>query len=452
MKNATVAAAMMLPRPPIAAAVATCGLRWLGSVLTALLLLQLGGVWMGQRGSERSVGGPVSLPSSTAAISAPNERHRRLNQSACRHAIVVPFKPTCPRQLVVKYLESAGFGHQFTELLFGMYAAQYMGLTLTWSPFAPSQDHGDDYTGLVKVLGLERFFVDGLGLMRADDLLELYRSKPTMFGQWIEVGNLDKRSVVPTACNNTVLSIEGWWHCRSGIADNNCFWAPEHAFLFQRFGECLRAGVHVYGTAFDRCVFKEEKGEGNNRYLRRDTLVVVWHLRFGDVSPRKPGDVFFANVVQALKQIIPIGLIKQVHIVLVGGGGKATSGVPQAYVDSLRDIIVNNNENASDTSLRFQVERFHKTSFEEQFLAMMQADVLVGSGSSVPQVATLLSGKPVFFNHVPKHGYGYGQEAMADAVDMDEQGRVLDSLRRVKVMLFNKLMMTARRKNGRLRR
>lgn len=456
----------MMPTPPTAAAAAaaTCGLRWwLGSgvIIAALLLMQLGGVWLvGQDSGQQTrltTVDSLARRSDDSASMATALKRQTLVKRACHHAIVVPLNPACPRQLVVKYLESAGFGHQFTELLFGMYAAQYLGLTFTWSPFAPSQDHGDDYTGLVRVLGLERFFVEGLGLMRADELRELYRSRPSLFGKWIEAGHSDKRSVVPITCNNSVLAIQGWWHCRSGIADDNCFWAPEHEFLFQRFGGCLRAGVQAYGTAFDRCVLGQEKEEGNSdnrRYLRRDTLIVVWHLRFGDVAPRKPGDVFFANVVQALEQIIPIGLIKQVHIVLVGGGGgKATGGVPQAYVDSLTAGIIvnnnntnnnnNNNHGSDDNSplLRFHVERFHNTSFEEQFLAMMQADVLVGSGSSVPQVAALLSGKPVFFNHVPKHGYGYGQEAMADAVDMDENGRVLDSLRRVKVRLFDKLVM-----------
>jgi hypothetical protein len=409
----------------------------------------------------------MTTTTTTKAASTPQKPkpHRPLHSlahtAACRHAIV-PLIPTCPRQLIVKYLSSAGFGHQFTELLFGMYAAQYLGLTFTWSAFATSQDHGDDYTGLVTRLGLERFFVEGLGLARADDLRELLQStsahhddRPNnittttvTFGEWIEASHMDKRNAIQMmSCDNSVMAIEGWWHCRAGIADNNCFWAPEHEGLFQRFGDCLRAGVEVYGEVMDRCVFVDDgdgdgDGDGAHRYqVSHDTLVVVWHLRFGDVAPHKPGDAFFDSVVRALKKITPAGLIKRVRIVLVGGG-KGISRVPDDYVESLRRVVAAVVVGADRDGTHFSVEHFRNSSFEEQFVAMMQADVLVGSGSSVPQVAALLSpGKPIFFNHVAKHGYGYGQEVAADSVDMDGQGKVLESLRRVKTMVVDRLVV-----------
>jgi hypothetical protein len=443
-------------------------LRWLGAVLTALVVMHLGGVWF-----ERSFGAttvPSSfLSSSMLATTQPTTPKRstattttttRLVESACLDAIV-PLNPTCPRQLVVRYLESAGFGHQFTELLFSMYASQYLGLTFTWTPIRSSGDHGHDYTLLIERLGLERLFVEGLGLAKGDDLRQLRQQNASLFGQWVEVENDDKRQF-EMACNNSVLAIDGWWHCH-GTSERNCFWAPEHAFLFQRFGWCMRAGVEAYGTAFDRCVLllvdddddDDDAQEGSSssssnssssssnmsrsQSLPHDTLVAVWHLRFGDVSPRKPGDAFFVNVVQALKQVVATGqMIKHVRVVLVGGG-KETSGVPQVYVDSLRGVVVGEDNHDDALLPRFSVERFRDESFEEQFLAMMQADVLIGSGSSVPQVAAMLSGKPLFFDHVAKHGYGYGQEAMAEAVDMDGEGKVLDSLRRVRLMLFEKM-------------
>lgn len=382
------------------------------------------------------------LPSTHAAANIPTHYHDRqlIVSNACRH-VIVPLDPSCPRHLVVRYLQSAGFGHQFSELLFGMYAAQYLGLTFTWSPISASGDHGDNYTSLVQVLGLERFFVRGLGLARAEDLRELRVRNNSRFGHWSEANALDKR-FAHMPCNNSVLSIEGWWHC-VGVQDNNCFWAPEQEFLFQRYSACLRAGVRAFGRAFDTCVLFEENASSN--LLRRDELVVVWHLRFGDVAPHKPGDEFFQRVVAALGEITR-GYIKRVRILLVGGG-KGLLNVPAEYVESLRNTInvAKVDDAGRDASPIFRVHRFHSDAFERQFLAMMQADVLIGSGSSVPQVAALLSGGPLFFNHAPKHWYGVGLEATADTVDMDEKGQALDSLRRVRLMLYERV---AERRKG----
>lgn len=69
-------------------------------------------------------------------------------------------------------------------------------------------------------------------------------------------------------------------------------------------------------------------------------------------------------------------------------------------------------------------------SFRDSFLAMTQADVLDGSGSSLPMTAALVSGEPLFFNHVAKHGYLVGAEILADGVDMSSDGTILDSIRR----------------------
>jgi hypothetical protein len=83
------------------------------------------------------------------------------------------------------------------------------------------------------------------------------------------------------------------------------------------------------------------------------------------------------------------------------------------------------------------------SSFEMQFLAMIQANVLIGSGSLVQQAASMLSGSSILFDHVPKHGYGVGIEATSDSVDMKEGGEVLGSLRRVRLRLFERMARCA---------
>jgi hypothetical protein len=413
-------------------------MRWLAALLAAVALARFG-IWL-ERNAAVNAHVPsffaedVSMLSRVHLLATTSSKPLTSIQSACRHAIV-PLNPSCPRHLVARFLDSAGFGHQFSELVFGMYAAQYLGLTFTYNAISTSGDHDDDYTGLVETLGLERFFVEGLGLARGDDLRQLRRENASLFGQWIEAANTDKRAF-SLACNNSVLAIDGWWHCH-GVADRNCFWAAEHEFLFQRYSECFRSGVYAYGTVFKRCVLLSN-GEVT---LPHDTLVVVWHLRFGDVSPRKADDAaFFRNVVHALMEVLPRGVINLVRIVLVGGGGRGNQGVPIEYVQTLRGVVAESNVSRHTKRVSVRVERFNTSSFHEEFLAMMQADILIGSGSSVPQVAALLSGRPLFFNHVPKHGYGYGQEAMVDSVDMDGQGRVLDSLRRVRLAMLDKMV------------
>lgn len=69
--------------------------------------------------------------------------------------------------------------------------------------------------------------------------------------------------------------------------------------------------------------------------------------------------------------------------------------MPEDYVKSLRRAV-SAVVGADHDGTHFSVERFYNSSFEEQFVAMMQADVLVGSGSSVPQVAALLSPADLF--------------------------------------------------------
>lgn len=422
------------------AAIGETRLRWLTSIVAGIVLMRFG-IWLERNVVARHTIGLGSL----SPEHRPSNGHETLAQRGQEYLdlcarVITPLSPTCPRQLIVRYLESAGFGHQFSELMFGIYAAQYLGLTFTWNPIVASRDHGDNYTLLVRTLGLEAFFVEGLRLHRAADLHAIRSQNASHFGQWV-VANQEKRDAA-LSCDNSVLTIEGWWHCASGVQDHNCFWAPEHEFLFERFKSCFRAGVRAFGRAFDTCVFEGKEGNTTNR-LPHDTVVVAWHLRLGDVAPHTPGDEFFKRVVAALREITR-GYYATVQIHLVGGGS-GVRGIPVGYMQALGRIVdANDGDPYGKRNPVFEIHHALATSsFETQFLAMMQADVLIGSGSSIPQVASMLSGRPLFFDHVPKHGYGVGIEATSDAVDMDEEGRVLDGLRHVRMRLFDKMASSA---------
>jgi hypothetical protein len=343
---------------------------------------------------------------------------------ACRGFDFTP-NPSCPKYLTVNYLASAGFGHQFTELLFALFAADKLSLSYAWSPMVSSTDHGDDYSNLIGRLGLENLFAKWLHAKHASTLAKPDRNDnqthvdpPT----WFSTGwDTDKREL-NLPCNS-VLSLDAWFHCH-GVPDNNCFWAPEHEFLFQRYADCLRAGVRKFGTAFRQCVLFKPTGSRRSQKV----ITVVWHIRMGDVVPHKVGHAFYARVLEAIS-VVAKGY--QVEIFLVGGGNGGR--VSHNHVSALQNMT------QSQRLLEINVSHFWSNDITTQFIAMMQADVLIGSGSSLPQVAALLSGIPVFFNHEPKHGYGHGMEATWDTVDMRSDGQVLDSLRRIRIMLFDRI-------------
>jgi hypothetical protein len=341
---------------------------------------------------------------------------------------------SCPRYLTLNFLASAGFGHQFSELLFAIFAAQNLGLSFTWSPIVSSIDHGDDYSHLIRRLGLEELFLKVLHASRTSTLprpvpgAEITPGKsPNNPPTWISSGwDKDKRTLkIPC---NSVLALDAWYHCH-GVQDNNCFWAPEHEFLFQRYAMCFRAGVRKFGTAFDDCVLFQQSGRNPMQSVNSASKVVtiVWHIRLGDVVPHKIGDAFYERVVDALGVVLK-GYEFTMYVVGGGSGGR----VSDEHVSSLYNMT-------KARGLVGNVAKFWSDDLTTQFLAMMQADVLIGSGSSLPQVAALLSGIPLFFNHEPKHGYWHGMEATWDTIDMRADGQVLDSLRRIRIMLFDRL-------------
>jgi len=56
---------------------------------------------------------------------------------------------------------------------------------------------------------------------------------------------------------------------------------------------------------------------------------------------------------------------------------------------------------------------------------MMDADILVGSGSSFPLASLLHSEKPLHLSHVPKHGFNLGQDYLSrGAVWLDNTGHI----------------------------
>lgn len=118
-----------------------------------------------------------------------------------------------------------------------------------------------------------------------------------------------------------------------------------------------------------------------------------------------------------------------IRIILVGGGTRCggSQHVPKEYVDAISNIV--SSIWSGSEIPRILVPQY---SFRRAFLAMIHADVLIGSGSSLPMIASAISAQPLYFNHVPKHGFNYGMEMMIDNADLLHNGTVLDSLKKGK--------------------
>lgn len=378
--------------------------------------------------------------------------YHRIVKEACVQ-MFVPASPTCPRFLINTISAGSGLGHQFTELLFGLQKAHSHSLSYIYEPFKASGKHNDTYTFVNDLLGMPRLFsrLGAASRQRAEAIVVQANAS------WSELG----AQPFHAGCN-VFRSVGGYFHCPSNLTTGNCFFAPESEYLYQNAAACLRMTVVTHGTAFDRCIFNDDefiRARSNTggkivslpqalhlRLLPRDTVIVVWHVRVGDVVLHAPGDPFYARVLVTLRQITRR---YKLHVVLVGkgAGGGSDDGkhsVPQAYVDYVSRSIASvwAGTHLGDCAPTLAAP---KLSLRDAFVAMMQADVLIGSGSSLPAVAALVSGEPLFLNHVAKTGYKYGLEMLADSVDLESNGTVVDSLRRLKVAVHKRMRPENRR-------
>lgn len=348
---------------------------------------------------------------------------------------IVRLDPRCPRLLEYTYTANAGFGHQFSEFLFGLRKARNHGMTYLFTPFQESLNHGDEYTFIDELFGLSKLFES--------------------FGAVPESSSSGSFQHLPRAAFHTnsslchvVYTIRGYLHCDSEVEHGDCFKAAENKYLFQDVAGCLRASVQTYGSAPKWCLLSSLQNPphehlrllpANNTYLPNDTVFVVLHVRAGDFEPHLPHDIFYNTILKALRQI---ATGYKIQILLVGKGPIDSNGrsrVPDTYLHTITAKVLEVWNESSTNDLMIPQVRAPSYTFSESLLSMMQADILIGSGSSLPVVASLVSGIPLFFNHVAKHGYNFGMEMVGGDVDMESDGQILESYRRLEVELYARL-------------
>ena len=135
-------------------------------------------------------------------------------------------------------------------------------------------------------------------------------------------------------------------------------------------------------------------------------IQIVWHVRVGDIVLHSPHDPFFENVWDTLSQALGQHVTAK-HSVYWGPSG----GEIQKDFEKKLTALLGNVE-------------FFSVSAGDAILAMMNADILIGSGSSFPLVAMLFSRGPLFLNHEPKRGNAFGAEYTRDSVWLSRDGTI----------------------------
>lgn len=295
----------------------------------------------------------------------------------------------------------AGFGHQIAELIFSAEKARSLAIPYAFSSFSASSAHSGMYNHLSTNLGIRAFF-------------ETFGLTSTSFQK---------------NCS-TAITTSGYFFC----SNPNCFFSPELRGSFQLYSTCFQSVFQSFGSVNNSCILPHNSSDSS-------ILFIVWHVRLGDVTLHAHTDeVFFINVISALLQIAENDFLKW-HVFIVGGGGQSR----YENLVSFRNAIQLHFNRITATKKIIVDTKILSWNLQESFFAMMQAHIVVGSGSSFVHAAHLFSNFPIFLNHEPKHGFNHGLEMMTDSVDMNRNGQILDSLRRIRITFRNKFFGLSQR-------
>ena len=312
---------------------------------------------------------------------------------------------SCIRVLQVKRSVEAGFGHQITEFLFSLRFAELLRMTPQFESFQPLfSNHGDNYEAMNKILGLE----------------QLNQNTNT-----IDMGSLREVSLSNiTAEDCGVVVRADYATCRL----KNCFHSPTMSGNFHRASRCLRELATGSGDWLVRNPFDDSR-----------SFTVVWHIRLGDVLLHRVGDKFYQNIYSGLEEFLDD--FNKVEHVFVGAWNMISQDERKDYETFISRIVPNS--------------IFADLSTEATFLYMMHADLLIGSGSSMPSVAALFSNKVVYINSEPTKpghtGWGFLGEYFPDGLTADSSGNLLHHVSEIRARFSSerlgvKLKLSARKK------
>lgn len=272
-----------------------------------------------------------------------------------------------------------GLGHQISELVFSLQLASLYDAAVLFSPFKDDvSEHGDTLTFLNDLLGLKVIWRNSNYDTSA-----------------LRVQLISNSSSDPYECDviykGTFMTCPGTldWPGQSG----NCFLLPAQRSSFNRFAPCLRELAMSSGTWTHK----------RPTLLSTNSFNVVWHVRLGDLELHKPDDGYYENISRLL----------QPTFLAVNG--------PRHFVIGKWDVLEIVDLQAYETHFRELLGKitFLNVELDESFIYMLHADMVIGSGSSLPRVASLFSSSVLPVNMVPTHGWNHYAEYYSDGIDIE---------------------------------
>lgn len=311
-----------------------------------------------------------------------------LDGAECNEVLLTPNRD-CLRILEFKQSFEFGLGHQLSELVFAAYLSRRFEAAMKFPRFDTdliSTHHNDDYSFVQDFLGLNMFTSNS-------DL----NTSALMHAQLTDLSNQE--------CN---VVFKGAWN---GCEENStCF----HSFLvhsaFRQLAPCFRSASIRNGSWKSASPFPE----------RASGIHIVWHIRVGDVELHPAGDIFYKNLFDDLFSALHT---TKVVLYFIAEWRVLKAEERQAYEDYLNNLIFG----------RWRTI-FISLSIHETLAYMMHADVLIGSGSSLPAVAALFSDSTVYVNVMPKHGWN-AQFEFIDGLVAGQDGHLLNHAFEIQKML-----------------
>lgn len=316
-------------------------------------------------------------------VTSPDEMQLR---SACPH--IRPVNITCPRFLTYVVGEDCGLGQKVTEVLFGWYIARYLDATYAFDFGGFSKSQHEAYDWAVSYFGLTEGEV-----ITVQAAKQLYN---------VAVVGLCPYTTPrpPNECN--VLYRVPYYDCCA----TNCFESPGMRGAFDDGKVCMRA-KHLAAAA---------RIPPEPSPFSPEHIALVWHLRVGDFRIHANDAAFFQTVWTFISEALrPLPL----HNYFVG-----------EQKDAIANFFPFLSSFPNTTVLALPVLSSMRT--------FQAADILIGSGSSFPQVAALATSSFLFLNHLPKHPYG-GLEHMSDAPFMWPNGTIMATQDELRVMTLAKV-------------
>jgi hypothetical protein len=252
------------------------------------------------------------------------------------------------------------------------------------APLDGRTKHGT-YPWLASFLGLNFHEHD------LENVTKIYNPRTVRPGSW------KKALRAPRECNTLTVVMEKQCEGKSGKV-GYCFEGLESVSgAYESVKWILR---HKYASSPYRPPFF---------LLTNETYNVVWHLRVGDVNLHAgEREYFFTIWDQVYRAIAPLGLPVRNFIF-----SKNVRGQPPSGYEFLQELP--------------NVTFVRQIAVDLTLYHMINADMLIGTGSSLPIIAQTVSWKVVALHAIPKEGM-HGIYEVEDVFKLDEQGRVREGL------------------------